>query len=174
MVVLDWLSKRPGRIDSILPIVKEAEDGKLVIIISAMAIAETLHLGTPGNAQHYQIISEFFDSKEVWEQAVDRSVAECARDIRRAYEITGADSLHVATALVTGAAIFLTNDGDPPKARKKPVLPLDNKIKMLRSGDDLLRIMTPKTYHDMRVREENPILDASAPAKKPPGTPDAK
>ena len=98
--------KKVGCIEFILPIVKEAEDGKLFIVVSAMAIAETLHLGTPGNAQDYQIISEFFDSKEVWEQAVDRAVAECARDIRRTHEITGADSLHVATGACRPARRF--------------------------------------------------------------------
>ena len=98
--------KKVGCIEFILPIVKEAEDGKLFIVVSAMAIAETLHLGTPGNAQDYQIISEFFDSKEVWEQAVDRAVAECARDIRRTHEITGADSLHVATGACDRLADF--------------------------------------------------------------------
>ncbi|MGA2440595.1 MAG: PIN domain-containing protein [Tepidisphaeraceae bacterium] len=162
VVVLDWLRKRKGRVEFILPIVKEAEDGGVFIVVSTMAIAETLYVESPGKSEDYQIISEFFDSKEVWTQAMDRSVAECARDIRRAHDIAGADSLHIATALVTGSRFLLTNDGDPPKSRKKPMLPLDQKIKMLTSGD-LLRIMTPKAYHDMRVREQNPIIDANKP-----------
>ena len=44
---------------------------------------------------------------------------------------------------------------------------------MLRSGDRL-RIMTPQAYHVMRVKEQNPILDAATPTENPPKIPDAK
>jgi predicted nucleic acid-binding protein len=131
-----------------------AEAGELLIVVSTMAIAETYKIDgeTPDGAK--RIIQEFFDRKWIDPVAAGRRVAEVAAEIRRGHGIKGADSIHVATALVTRCPILLTDDGRD-KSKKHTLLPLDG---LLALDGDPLRIMTPEDYHAMRVAEVNPIF----------------
>lgn len=154
-VILDFLDQRPDRYPFILPIAKDAFDKKIVIVVSMLAIAETLHLSTAPPDQE-KTISDFFDSPFVHREAPSQFICELARDIRRAHPVDGADSIHLATAAFTNTPFFLTTDGTARK-KKKPLLPLDWKIELM--NGQRLRIMSPKDYDDFQRFQANPILE---------------
>lgn len=160
VVVIDFLDQKAGRYSFILPIAKDAENGKLMIVVSTMAIAETLHLGHL-KPDEEQIIFDFFERPYVHREAAGLFVCEQARDIRRAHPVDGADSIHLATAALLDVPFFLTNDGES-KRKKKPLLPLDKKIIM--ANKQPLRIMTPEDYDKIQRLAAAPLLAASTPA----------
>jgi predicted nucleic acid-binding protein len=165
VAVIDFLDQKAGRFPFLLPIAKDAEDRKLIIVISTMAVAETLHLSTAPPADQARIISDFFDRPFVHREAAGLSVCEIARDIRRAHPVDGADSIHLATAVHTNTPFFLTNDGDS-KRKKKPLLPLDKKIVL--ANESSLRIMTPESYDKMRAAVALPLMHMTQPQPSSP------
>lgn len=157
-VILDFLDQKAGRYEYVKPIAEEAKKGKLKIVVSMLAVAEVLHLGSaPPDEQ--KVISDFFESPFVHREAAGLFVCEIARDIRRNHPVDGADSIHLASAVITNTPILLTTDGTGKK-KKKPLLPLDGKIKL--ANGNPLKIMTPKDYDQMQNLVANPILAATA------------
>jgi predicted nucleic acid-binding protein len=153
VVVLDFLSERKDRHPHIKPIIADAMDGKCVIVVSVMAIAESLYLDKKGAEEANAIIREFFDNENVAPVACGRNVAELAQVLRRSQKIGGMDSIYAATALITKTPVLLTNDGDGKGRQKGKLLPLDG---ILTHDGMTLRIVTPENY---------PALLLSGPGK---------
>jgi predicted nucleic acid-binding protein len=146
VVVIDFLDQTAERYPFILPIAKAAEAGKAVIVVSTLAITETIYLdpqAVASVADQEKMISDFFDRPFVHREAASLFICEIARDIRRIHSVAGADAIHLATMVHTNTPFFLTNDGEK-KRKKNPLLPLDNKIKL--ANGSMLRIMTPEAY----------------------------
>ena len=143
------------------PLLDDAEKKKLILVVSSIAIAETCRIDGKDVAIADEVVRDFFDREYIALYAADRAISEIARDIRCKHEIDGADSIHLATAVFAGVSIILTNDGDSKRQRNKkknptPLLPLD---KLLTSGGQPLRILTPKAFDEMRRLEVNPLMN---------------
>lgn len=80
--------------------------------MSVLAEVEVAKLGGVDDTKAEAMIREFFGRNYIVSAAIDRLVAEKAREIVRRYRVRGADAVHLATAVVHGVAVFETFD-DP-------------------------------------------------------------
>jgi predicted nucleic acid-binding protein len=160
-VVIDCLEKeKSARYEWVKPILLDAEADKVAIVISSIAIAETTRID--GRDMHIEnkVVQDFFDEPYIDLHAAHRAIALIAREIRTHYDVDGADSIHLATAVFNDVPVFLTNDGDSKRQRNKkknptPLLPLD-KLIVIKSGH--LRVMTPKQYDEMARDAAQPLV----------------
>jgi predicted nucleic acid-binding protein len=150
VVVIDCLQKTDGRYEWISPIVTDAENGLIVVIVSTMAISETVGIVGYTNDQSRNIIHDFYRKKWVFPITPGILISELSQEIQRSHRVDCADAVHLATALFEKTPIFLTNDGDSKKKKKRkkrPLLPLNGLISY---EGTTLRIMTPKDYYTYR------------------------
>lgn len=82
-VFIDALEKKRGRFEHIEPILQDAEDGKLVIFCSTLAMVETATVKGVSQAESEKMIADIFESDYIHMEAVHRRVAEIARKIVR-------------------------------------------------------------------------------------------
>lgn len=177
-VIIDCLQKKVGRYEWVEPLIKEAESDGLMIVVSALALAEAFRVDGQPATDDLQIIESFFDRPYIYPESATTHIGKIARDLRRDYGIDGIDAMHVATAIGTGCEFFLTNDGEARK-KKTPLLPLDGKIPI--DGSRFLRVMTPKQYQEMKTNAAMPLFDpknapsaSTQPQTRSPTTPNAE
>ena len=125
-VFIDCLERREGRIEFIEPMVREGEAGKLAIVCSTLAIAETIHINNMGEEKERNAITQFFRNDYVHIYAADETVAGIARDIRRVSKVRSEDAIHLATAIHMECDALLTNDGDTADGKPKKLPPPQN------------------------------------------------
>lgn len=160
--ILDALEKRPGFVDPITPVIKEAEDGKALIVVSSMAIAETLHISSRPNEDQLKIIEEFYDRPYVEPQAFDERIAWIAHMLRtQDKKVDAADAVHVATAIDTECEVLLTRDGEGKRNRTK-MLDLDG-IKVPKRPPQTgeyppVRIMRPQAWIALQEAQAAPLF----------------
>lgn len=139
---LGWLATEEEREELCRPVIRAAENGELVLVTSALTLAEVLWLR--GNDKiprdRAEEVRAFFLHKYITVRDVDRTTAERAREMVWDFNVKPKDALHVATALDTHARLekgieqFDTFDddligksgnvgGDPPLTIGKPNLP---------------------------------------------------
>lgn len=99
-----------------------SRDGAIQLVTSILSVAECLHVDEPGGptTETRALFVDFLTSGSVVELVEpDLFVAERARDLHWKDNVllSGADSLHVATALLTECVEFLTLDGKIKKAK---------------------------------------------------------
>jgi len=143
------LEKRDGRIQAVEPVLRQAENKEVIIIVSAFAIAETIRIKGVADADQADTIFRFFLNPYIEVRGVDLSLARLANKLARLNPLDPADAVHVATAFVMKCPILLTTDGIDKKIRKrrKPLLPLNGRIvDPDNPSADALRIMTPSAY----------------------------
>ncbi len=114
VVFLAYFLEEPGRVDSCAAILEEAEKGKILIVTSALTLAEVLALrGQPRispDANLKRKVTDFFKNEYISVQNVTRQVAELARDLVWDHGIMPKDAIHVASALAVEAPILETYD----------------------------------------------------------------
>jgi hypothetical protein len=98
---LGWLADETDKVSYCRPVIEAAEAGSLVIITSALTIAEVLFLKghKKVDAQHARKIEAFFRHKWIVIRDVDRFVAEHARELVWDKNVKPKDAIHLATAL---------------------------------------------------------------------------
>jgi predicted nucleic acid-binding protein len=131
-------------------------------VASTFVIAEVRSVDTD-NPKHQEIVSELFNADRPYLRfyAVTRRVALLARDLTVKFRgLTNPDAVHLATALIAGADVFLTYDGARDKRNKRSgdLLALSRKI-----GDPPLKIATPEEeleplFHALRAAAQPPSL----------------
>jgi predicted nucleic acid-binding protein len=135
-VYIDRLERTAGKIEVLEAITQAAESGRIVILASALVLAE---VAKPEKASDKAEAEKLKKLEELWEneffvvQVVDRSIALRAAEIVREHGLKPADAIHVATAIALGAHELQTYDakvlakdgkiGHPPLAIKKPSHP---------------------------------------------------
>lgn len=163
----DELAKRRARRAASRQVITKAHSNQIVLVVSAMALIEVANPDpTKGKSDQEALIRGFLDNSYIDMHAIDHTIAETARHLRRdhAVDLWGEDMAHVATAVRFDVPYLLTTDGlgcDKSKAKrlaKKPVLAYDKRIP-LRSGKGLLRIMSPEDYIDDRSAREGRYQD---------------
>ena len=158
MVAIDCLQKqKPEQMVCITPMIREAEEGKLLLVCSTILKTETCKIDGVEPASQVEMIRGFFENDYFEFEAVHDWIAEFAAGLRRDHGLTTFDAIHVATAVFTRTPILLTRDGET--AKRKKLLPLDKKIPHRDPGGPALRIMNPIQYHQMRLAAENPLMN---------------
>lgn len=112
---LAYFKEEAGRVDRCAAVLEEAEAGKLLIVTSALTLAEVLAVRgkerIPPDPKIKRKIVEFFKNEYISVQNVTRHIAELARDLVWDKGIKPKDAIHVASALAVDAPVFETFDG---------------------------------------------------------------
>jgi predicted nucleic acid-binding protein len=113
----DEKDKAPALAD----LARQAAADDLVIVTSALAIAEVCKLPDTGTQPEEQTrkVLEFFENPYIIVRTLDRGIAERANRIARDTGVKPLDAVHLATGIITGCAVFYTYDG---KSGKKGLL----------------------------------------------------
>ena len=111
-VFIDLIEQTPSRIQRIQPIVTAAERGSIVIVTSALTMAEVVKLKNLGllDEQTEQVVTDFFENDYISIRNVDRFVAERARPIVRKCCVKPPDAIQIATAILMEVEVMYTFD----------------------------------------------------------------
>lgn len=135
-VFLGYLNNEPDKVDGCESVLVAAENGRLIIVTSALTLAEVLyakhHKKLP--IQMRQTVEGFFKNRYISVQNVTRFVAEKARDVVWDYGVKPKDAIHVATAVVARLPVINTFD--------EKLIGLSGKL-----GDPLIKICHPHEPH---------------------------
>lgn len=107
-VYIDCIQKTPGRWAQIEPVLRQAEQGEIEFVASALVIAEVVKC--PAIASDDDKIRDFFENDFIKFRNVDRRTAEEAAKLSRAHGIKPPDAIHVATAIMTKCETLHTYD----------------------------------------------------------------
>ena len=124
-VFIDCIQKEANRYPVLESIVKDAKDGKVIIVTSVIARAEVakLNQSTECQAAQVRLIAEFFENDFIELRDVTEEIAEQAAVIIRDHKVRPMDALHLATAIQIPCREFHTYDGTSRNPdRKKPYL----------------------------------------------------
>lgn len=105
-----------------------SRDGAVQIVTSMLTVAECLHMEEPSgpSKETRELFAQFLTSGVVVDLVEpDIFVAERARDLlwNDSISLSGADGLHVASALLDGCSEFLTFDGKISKQKFAAAIP---------------------------------------------------
>lgn len=109
---LGWLQAEPDKESLCHEVLQAAEDGHVLIVTSALTIAEVLALrnAPPIPASQRLQVEAFFKSDYIVVRNITRRVAENAREYVWDHGVKPKDALHVAAALDAGLELFNTFD----------------------------------------------------------------
>ncbi|MBP7001684.1 PIN domain-containing protein [Amaricoccus sp.] len=139
---LGHLQAEPGKVELCEGTLQRATMGEIVIVTSALAIAEVLwQKGAPRpDAQRAEIVRRFFRRSQFRILNVTRKTAEAAQDLVWFHGIRPKDAIHVATAIEAKAPVLETFDagllgksgliGSPPLLIRTPVAPLQSRLNL--------------------------------------------
>jgi len=142
-IVIDAIQKDKDHYENIAPFLKEAETGRLLIVLSEITVSEitTLNdLGAQGVPVEDQarLIRDWLENPYIVRRNFDRGMTELAVKIGRLHGIKRAgDKAVLATAVFFEIPVVHTYDGK--------LLSLDG---ILPSGNASLRIVVPDYYKD--------------------------
>ena len=134
---LGWFQEEPGKVELCEGTLGRAGDGEVLIITSALTIAEVLWLrnAPPIPKQKAELVRKFFRRSYIRVRNVTRIVSESAQDLVWDNGIRPKDAIHVATAL--DAKVVALETFDEPLIKKsgsvgllirKPIPPAQKKL----------------------------------------------
>lgn len=118
---LAWLQSEAGKADACRKVLEAADEGKILLITSALTLAEVLYLrgGRPIPKARKDVVVDFFKNEYIHVRNVTRHIAEQARELVWDHGIRPKDAVHVATA--QEARISLMNTFDENILKKSPL-----------------------------------------------------
>jgi predicted nucleic acid-binding protein len=147
-VVIDAISKTPGRYEALEPYIADAEAGKFKIVIPESVVAEVNHLTNESipDDKAVRMIRDWFENPYIVRRGLFPGTSELASDIGRRYKVKRAtDAIVLATAVFENIPVVHTFDGS---GKKPGMIALDKMI-----GEPPLRIIEPN-YWDGTLLEE--------------------
>jgi predicted nucleic acid-binding protein len=111
---LGWLAEETDKVNECRPVIRAAEEGKTLIVTSALTLAEVLLLrgGPPIAADKAELVERFFEHEYILVHDLDRRTAQRAQQLVWHHGIKPKDAIHVATAIDSGVDRMETFDGD--------------------------------------------------------------
>jgi len=109
---LGWFQQEPNKRDALKELLRQAEEGDLVIVTSALTITECAGLPTVrmvDDAASKKMLA-FFEQEYIALRSVERIIAEKAHDLVRNHAIKHKDAIHVATAALSNVSVLHTWD----------------------------------------------------------------
>ncbi len=163
-VYISCIEETPGRYPVLREVLRDAESGTIVLVASALVIAEVVKLENSSEpaAKQADLIRDFFENDYIHVRALDRAIAEEAVKISRTHGIKPPDAIHIATALRWECSCLQTYDGEDGDSKK--LLAFDRKI-----GWPALPIALPSR----RMSRRQPSLFDTEPPPSPPQRPPA-
>lgn len=138
---LAYFQEEDGRVDSCEAVLEEAEKGKVLIVTSALTLAEVLAVRgkkkLPPKPKMKQKVVDFFKNEYISVQNVTREIAELSRDLVWDKGIKPKDAIHVASAIAAEVAVFETYDDPLIRKAKKAVPNIDFRQPPLRGQPNL-------------------------------------
>jgi predicted nucleic acid-binding protein len=158
-VYIDCIQQEPSRYPELSVILNEAQSGKVILVASALVIAEVVKLKCSSEPLPDQVkrIHEFLENDFIEVKSVDRGIAESAAELCREHSgLKPHDAIHLATAIRWKCQCLQTYDGEKrsPKKTGKYMLDFDGKI-----GWPALSIHIPKRL----LQTQRPLLDTITP-----------
>ena len=152
------MADKPERVKLVASAFQEAEEGRAMILISSLVLAEVRPKEGYAGADWVRPIEQLLEADRpcVRHTAVTNEIAKISRRIGVKHEkLSGPDALHIAVALHLGANALFTFDGekrDKTNNRSNKMLPYDGKLvwnDFVQDGADLprrapLRICMPE------------------------------
>ncbi len=120
-----------------------ARKSEYYIVTSLITYVEYYKLQADPKREDIDLIRSYLDQSYYRRIPLDFLIAFKAQDICNSNNVSFADSIHVATAIINKCKYLITTDGKSKK-NKTPLLDLDNQIKL--DNDENLRILTPDGY----------------------------
>jgi len=107
-----WIEQQGPFLPPAAPVFREIEAGRRAAVTSVLTVLEVL---TGAHRRHDDVLAQryadlFSHSSGVFVLDVDLEIASRAAELRASYGLRTADAIHVATALVAGAGLFVTTD----------------------------------------------------------------
>ena len=98
---LGWLKEEADKVDECHNGIRLAERGELIIVTSALTLAEVLHVKGKGPIpmEDRDKVRRFFENDYITLYDVDRHIAERAQEVVWQNGVKPKDAIHVATAL---------------------------------------------------------------------------
>lgn len=98
---IGWLAREDDKVSECRAVIRAAEEGKTMLITSALTLAEVLWLRgkPPIPAEDAETVQRFFEHDYIAVVDVDRAMAEEARKLVWGHGIAPKDAIHVATAI---------------------------------------------------------------------------
>lgn len=129
-VVIDAVQACPKWWPEIEPMYKDAEAGKVHLLVSEVTVAEVCkgHAGTTPPAELLDQIDAFFRNTFIKRRPVDDRVSTLAGALIRNHGVNTCDALILATACIHKATAFYTRDGLKATGKKTKLLALNDKI----------------------------------------------
>ena len=126
--IIYFIEKHPKYITHLHPLFVEINKGNVEAITSTITLLEVLVLPLKNNnkilAEKYREILLYSDGFTTFE--VLHEVSELAAKLRAKYNIKTPDAIQIATAILYGASLFLTNDPNLKKVAGITVFILDD------------------------------------------------
>lgn len=144
---LGWLAEEPDKVEHCRRVLSAADDGKVLIVTSALTIAEVLALRGRVKipSKDREKVENFFRQDYIVVRNITRRISEAARALVWDFGVAPKDALHVATAVDAKLELMNTFDkgllkksgkiGAPPLTIEvpsyiEPKLPFDDLPKM--------------------------------------------
>ncbi len=119
-VLIYFYEDRKGLGDSAEKILRAIDIGKVLGVFSSVGITELLTL--PLREERQDIVDYYRDDLYNFPNLrivpIDVTIAENAAKLRAIYGLKTPDALHLATAIVTGAEFFVTNDKELKRVKE--------------------------------------------------------
>ena len=120
---LAYLQNKPEErelVDVISALLRRAESGETLIVVSTLVLAEIQPL-RPYEPHHAEVFWNLFHTNRPYLKMVGLSprIAELAGSIGGEHQITPPDAVHVATALADRVDVLLTRDGARDNERRR-------------------------------------------------------
>ena len=122
-----FVERHPTYVAVLHRVFQRMNAGLLDGITSVITLAEVLvHPKRTGDQQLEEVCKELLlRGQGLRVLAIDPAIADVAADLRARYTIRTPDALQIASALVAGCQVFLTNDADLRRVTELRVLTLD-------------------------------------------------
>ena len=145
-IIIDAISKNPGKYSSIVPMLLRAESGELQIVVSMASVSEVMYIDglvaqNMRQEDQNDLIRRWFENEYVVPRNVDFGVGLKSAELRRHHKgLTPVDSIILATAILNEVTTLVTYDHND-KHGEIGLLKLDRKL-----GANAPRICRPEEY----------------------------
>lgn len=126
--IIYYVERNPTYFARVAAVFKRVDEGVITAVTSPITLSECLVI--PYHQGNTQLQSDFFDlivqGNHTRFQTIDEQIGQQAAELRARYNLTLADALQFAAALMANCQAFLTNDKRLQRVSELTVLIIDD------------------------------------------------